>query len=541
MKVCGTVLFAIFVFMKKDHRKQLVLLMATSLVIRIILAAITELGNDEVYYWTYALFPDWSHFDHPPMLGWIIQLFTCDLMWDSAFALRIPALVMGTVNTWLFYRLGIMIKDERTGWHAALLHTGSLYASVIAGTCILPDTPLGTFYLASLYFMIKACYPGSTTGQPANPINFLWAGIFTGLAVLSKYTGIFLWTGTILYLLIYRRKTFKEPWLWAGMTVTLVLFTPVIIWNLKSDLSSFAFHSERVSFLGEGIKPLFLGKELMGSFLYNNPLNVILIIWSVIGYLKLRRKGDPSLLPVEPATFRLLMFQALPFIATFVFFSLFRETLPHWSAPGYYPLILFCAASVSGGKAGRAIKVSPVVLTVIVAIAVFQVKTGFIPLTHTAAVQNTVKNDSWAELGRKDFTLDMYGWKQLGEHFSRVMQEQEMLYRQRNGEEGMPPQSAILANRWFPAAHLDYYVARPNGIVVKTKGPLERTHKYEQITEKRGGIAPGEPFYYIESSRFPERLRGTVSLDTFVVTRCQKPVIRYVVHRITDVSQFTAE
>ena len=85
---------------------------------------------------------------------------------------------------------------------------------------------------------------------------------------------------------------------------------------------------------------------------------------------------------------------------------------------------------------------------------------------------------------------------------------------QKTGDEECP-QSAILATRWFPAAHLDYYVARPNGTVVKTMGPIEKTHKYGQITEKRGGITLSEPFYYIESSRF-RRNSGNRSLDTFL-------------------------
>lgn len=54
--------------MNNQYRTRLCILMAASLLIRALAAGLLELGNDEVYYWTYALFPDWSHFDHPPML-----------------------------------------------------------------------------------------------------------------------------------------------------------------------------------------------------------------------------------------------------------------------------------------------------------------------------------------------------------------------------------------------------------------------------------------------------------------------------------------
>jgi len=507
---------------RKDYTKRMTLLLAVSLLARCVIAALTELGNDEVYYWTYAAFPDWSHFDHPPMVGWIIQLFTFNLHWDSAFALRLPALVLGTFNTWMMYRLGVLLKNPRTGWYAALLHTGSLYATILAGTFILPDTPLGTFYLLSLFFMFKACGLGPKQERKGpEPVMFIPAGIFTGLAMLSKYTGIFLWAGTFLFVLFYRRSIFKNLYFWLGILVSVMLFLPVVIWNLTQDYSSFAFHSERISFFGEGIKPFLLGREIIGGFLYNNPVNYILIIWAIL-----------VVRPFTAGLKRMILLQSVPLIATFIFFSLFRETLPHWSAPAFYPLILLAAAVADVRSLGRVVYGSVVFLLIVVFGGVLEIKTGIIPLTPAVSKDEPHSADPYKELGRKDFTLDMYGWKQLGDHFAEVSRQQEALYLQTGGKQGMPQKSAILAHRWFPAAHLDYYVARPAGTVVKTTGPVERTHKYRQITKLRGGIAPGEKLYYIESSRFPEQISNSVPLDTFFVHRCGKPVIRYVIHTL---------
>ena len=60
--------------------KILVWLLILSTLIRGFLAAYLEFGNDEVYYWTYALYPDYSHFDHPPMVGCVIQVFSLNLL-----------------------------------------------------------------------------------------------------------------------------------------------------------------------------------------------------------------------------------------------------------------------------------------------------------------------------------------------------------------------------------------------------------------------------------------------------------------------------
>ena len=46
---------------RKIH-KILFWLLVISTVVRGLAAALIEFGNDEVYYWTFALYPDWSHY-----------------------------------------------------------------------------------------------------------------------------------------------------------------------------------------------------------------------------------------------------------------------------------------------------------------------------------------------------------------------------------------------------------------------------------------------------------------------------------------------
>ena len=86
---------------EQDIKKAMVILLVVSLVVRGVLAALLEFGNDEVYYWTYALYPDWSHFDHPPMVGWVIQLFSLNLLFDSEFFIRLASVVFMTVDTYI--------------------------------------------------------------------------------------------------------------------------------------------------------------------------------------------------------------------------------------------------------------------------------------------------------------------------------------------------------------------------------------------------------------------------------------------------------
>ena len=68
------------------YQKNVWKLVGITILVKIVLSVLLELGNDEVYYYTYALQPDWSHFDHPPMVGWLIRLSTINLHWVSTLS-----------------------------------------------------------------------------------------------------------------------------------------------------------------------------------------------------------------------------------------------------------------------------------------------------------------------------------------------------------------------------------------------------------------------------------------------------------------------
>ena len=191
---------------EQNINKLLFWLLATSFVIRAVAAASIEFGNDEVYYWTYALYPDWSHFDHPPMTGWVIQLFSLNLLLDSEFFIRLASVVLMTANTYIVFRIGKDIKNAQAGLYAALLYTASIYAFVITGVFILPDTPLMLFWLLAVWMAVRYF-------KAQQPLPLLLFGLFAGLAMLSKYSGVFLWVGLGLYTLIFNRKLLKNPYL----------------------------------------------------------------------------------------------------------------------------------------------------------------------------------------------------------------------------------------------------------------------------------------------------------------------------------------
>lgn len=222
--------------------KTLFWLLIISALLRGFLAAWLEFGNDEVYYWTYAKFPDWSHFDHPGMVGWMIQLFSLNLLFDSEFFIRLSSVIFMTANTYIIFRIAKEIKDAQAGLYAAFLYTASIYAFVITGVFIMPDTPMSLFWLLGFWMFTKYF----TAEKPKN-LYLMIAGLFCGLCILSKYTGAFLWVGAGLYILLFDRKQLKNPILYLSIFITAICCFPILYWNYQNDFISFSFHSDRVS------------------------------------------------------------------------------------------------------------------------------------------------------------------------------------------------------------------------------------------------------------------------------------------------------
>lgn len=489
--------------------KYLVYLLIISVLIRAFLAAFVEFGNDEVYYWTYAMFPDWSHFDHPGMVGWVMQLFSLNLLFNSELALRLSSVIFMTADTYIVYRIGCEIKNRLTGFYAALLYTSSIYAFIITGIFIMPDTPLSLFMLLSIWCFIKYFSSGQAK-------HILLAGLFAGLAILSKYSAIFLWVGAGLYILVFDRNKLKIGYLYLSVLISLVCMLPLLIWNIQNDFISFTFHGDRVGLFGE-FHPEYFLTEIFGELIYNNPVCYVLTIIALVSLFKGNKYLDKT--PI-----RFLLLFALPLIGMFWFFSLTRRILPHWTSPAIVVMTLFPAAYLADKnlteniKLPKSITASLIVLFVILFAGVTEIKTGIIPLRFTEK-SRTIQR--WNE---GDFTTTIYGWRQIKPKFEKIRQDKI--------SQGLMKETDGMVNlKWYPLANLDYYVAHPLNMNMYGLGDMQNLHKYSWINEYRGGMQKGSDYWFLtESSDYYEpdvylkdSFEEIIPCDTIVVDRCGTP------------------
>jgi 4-amino-4-deoxy-L-arabinose transferase-like glycosyltransferase len=468
-------------------RKQVFWLIVITTLVRLFLASQVELANDEVYYWTYALYPDLSHFDHPPMVGFMAQLFTLNLFFTDDFFLRLGSIVLSAASTWTIFCIGRKVKNELAGLYAAFLYTSSIYCSIISGFSLIPDAPQVFFWLLCLNVALDILPTEKITNSQRR--KMLLFGLFAGLAMLSKYHSVFIWVGILLFVLFQNRKWVVDYSLYLAGFISLLVFSPVLIWNIQNDFISFTFHGDRVAPAWE-LRPDYFLTELGGQIAYHNPLNIILIVIAMMAVWKGKNFIDSKYKGV-------LLFNAIPLWLLFTGFSLFRSTLPHWSGPAFLSLIVLTAAywaerigsqNLSEAKMIRPLRImlSSYFLGFLMVVAFYSINYSSLQLGK----QKEVKN-----FGEYDFTQDMYGYDQISNAFQKIVVREE-------SQGSMAKGSDLISHQWFPGTHLDFYVAQPHYRNLFLIGSLNEIHKYAWINQQRGGLQKGKDYYHIAVSNY---------------------------------------
>jgi 4-amino-4-deoxy-L-arabinose transferase-like glycosyltransferase len=460
-----------------NYKKQLTQLILFTCIVKLIVAGFVELGNDEVYYWTYALQPDWNHFDHPPMVGLLIRLTSFNLHFANDVTLRLGAIVGCAVSSVFIFNIGKILSSERMGWYATLVYNCSVYTAIISGLFILPDSPQMPFWTASLYLMCRLIFKD----EVRKISTWLLLGLMIGLATLSKVHGLYLWAGFGLFILLKRTKWLLNYRLYVAVIVSLLFVLPIVYWNIQNDFITYKFHSERVTHTS--LQWNMLLQEIVGEFAYQNPVIFILLIAAIVYLLRSKK-----IFPQSNAVVWLLC-MSLPMILLFWTVALFNPTLPHWSGPAYIPLYFFTAKYLEDRNA----KTYPAFIKIAGSL-VFVVLLAGVLLAQLAPFNLGSKDKE--KYGEYCPTLDISGWKTFSKNF-------DTLVKSDIANHIMQPESPIVVGKWFPGGHLEFYTSRAAGLRVLGVGPLQDIHKFAWLNKERKPLQLGNDAYCIVPSNVP--------------------------------------
>jgi 4-amino-4-deoxy-L-arabinose transferase-like glycosyltransferase len=418
------------------QNRSLMLILAISLVLRSIIAFLLPPGFDEAYYFLYTLNPDWSYFDHPPLValttGMGIELLGGDI---SQFSIRLGSVLFYTITLLLLYLCGKRLFSNRVGLLAVAIAAIAPIFHIAFGAMTLPDSPLMLFWVASLYVAISEFFPTSANGErlttykPTRKLAIL--GVLVGLACLGKYHGFFLGAGYVGFCLTSakHRKALISPWALISLGLFLLTLFPLLYWNYQHDWASFTFQAERgvpakqfdLARFGKalGLEMLFLFPTIGVPLLWVNLKRLIEQVRSPLIKRILHRDQD------QLRQRRLILWVSAPVFIGFSLMGGYRQIFPTWAMPGFFTATLLLAEQAAQWRA-RSVKRwligSTIVINLLLAIAL----SHFVLGTFQTPSQYQIAALMPAQ-AREDGSIELIDILQLRRGFARSPQLMQAL------------------------------------------------------------------------------------------------------------------
>ncbi|MFA5354888.1 MAG: glycosyltransferase family 39 protein, partial [Thermodesulfovibrionales bacterium] len=354
-----------------------------------------DLSADEAHYWEWSRRPDLSYYSKGPMIAWLIMLGTA-IFGDTVFGVRILAVLLAALSSLFLFLLVRAVYPGREGERAAafaalLLQALPLFAPF--GVIFSIDAPFIFFWVLSLYLFWRAVSEGA--GR-----DWLLLGLAVGMGLLTKYTMAFFLLCGLLFLIAARRDLLRTAMPWLSGLVSLVCFSPVIIWNLRNDWVTVK-HTAGQAHVADGLTiSLMSFLEFLGSQAGAvTPVIFVMIFIALFRLLK-KERGERSLF---------LFCFSVPVIAFFLLKSIQGKVQANWAMTGYITgIIAFCHLYLSGfGRMRPGLK----------GLTIFGIVSALIltALSFYPALVNLP--------ARMDLTAKLRGWKELGREVSSLAGE----------------------------------------------------------------------------------------------------------------------
>jgi 4-amino-4-deoxy-L-arabinose transferase-like glycosyltransferase len=405
-------------------------LIVISTLLRLAWAASLGPGNDEAYHALFVAHPDWSYFDHPPMLAIVEDAgLSLAVGGTSVLALRAGFIALFAGSTLLMARLTSRFYGPWAGFLAAFVLNVTAYFGVAASTFALPDGPLLFFWLLTLDRLAAALE------TPGRLRAWAWVGLAWGGALLSKYHAVFLPVGAALYLFteLSARPLWRRPGPYLALGLGLLCFAPVLAWNAAHGWASFAFQGGRA--LGSlNFRPDALAGAIAGQAMYYLPWVWAFLVVTLVRRLCLLFDGR-----ADPAD-RFLLCQAAPPLAAFLAVACVRPVLPHWSLVGLLPVIPMLGGDWAQQWATQPARIRRRLLIL-----------GVVPVAGAALVALHVRTGLFQEGGgacglvaaANDPTGDLFGWDEL----ARELRRRGLAAR---------PSTFLFTSRWYYSGQLAF-------------------------------------------------------------------------------------
>ncbi|MEO1091549.1 MAG: glycosyltransferase family 39 protein [Pseudomonadota bacterium] len=296
------------------------------------------LSGDEAQYWIYGEHLAGGYYSKPPLLPWLIRAST-ELFGDSAWAIRLPSLLLHPLIAVGLYALGRVLFDRVVGLVAALIYL-TLPAVTVSSMLASTDPPMMLGWAFATLALVIALRGGQASA-------WLLTGAAVGLGFLGKYTMVAWLGGAGLVLLLdpHWRRGVSWRGLGLALVAAVVMLSPNLIWNARAGFPTLRHLGENANVPAGGDAALAERAAELGDFLV-----------SQIGVFGPITFGILVVMLFTPGTWRspalrLLLGLGLPLLLIIAAQAWLNRANANWAAPAYLGFSVAVAAwLVAGGR-----------------------------------------------------------------------------------------------------------------------------------------------------------------------------------------------
>jgi len=290
------------------QKNQRILFYGIWLLLGLIQSGLTELQDDEAYYWVYSQYLDLGYFDHPPMIGLLVKMGYA--IFPNELGVRLFPLLLNIFSLVLIEKL-IDKKNPLLFYSIAL----SIAVIQVTGFLAVPDIPL--IFFTALFFW---CYKRFIADYSL--ANTFLLGLSVAFLFYSKYHAILL----VLFVLLSNFKLFTKYQVYLAGIFALLLFAPHLWWQYQHDWVSFRYHLFESNV--NAYKPSFTFDYIIGQLLLPGPIAGFILLPAAFLY---RPKNE-----VEKA----LRYSMIGFYLFFLVSSFRGKVEGNWTSPALVSLIV---------------------------------------------------------------------------------------------------------------------------------------------------------------------------------------------------------
>lgn len=292
-------------FLQRNHR---LVFYTAWLFLTLAQSGLTELQDDEAYYWVYSRFLDWGYFDHPPMTAMLVKMGYA--VFHNELGVRLLFAILNLCSLLIIEQL--IEKKNSILFYGIVL---SIAVFQLAGFNAVPDTPL-IFFTALFFWCFKKYQQRQSTWH-----TFL-LGFISALLLYSKYHAVLI----ILFTFISCAKLFTRYQTYMAGLIALLLYAPHLWWQYQHDWVSFRYHLFESNV--NPYKVSFSVEYIIGQFLLAGPIAGFILLPAAFIYKP------------QSAFEKALKFTMIG-IFGFFFLSSFRGKVEaNWTSPALVSIII---------------------------------------------------------------------------------------------------------------------------------------------------------------------------------------------------------